>query len=273
MPRWYTAAAKPATSVTMPPPTATTTSLRVRPHRAQARHRSSTVTSVLWTSPSPITKSAGRSRSRRLTPIRSWVTTAARLARRRDQRASSLTAPAPMTTGYDRSPSSTSTTTVSTTPEATGPAESACHRATPGRIRAATHRAQRNMAASESPSSSASASVAIDNGGIDTEVGRRQLAEAFGVVAALADQRGPPHDGIGLGDLVVVALDGGDQRLGETPAATHPGADLGMGPSERVGLGGGERHVTTVAGGAAARHRADGARPGRAGPCPATAPP
>ena len=37
------AAANPATSVTSPPPTATTTSARVRPHAAHARHRSSTV--------------------------------------------------------------------------------------------------------------------------------------------------------------------------------------------------------------------------------------
>src|SRR5205085_11707087 len=32
-PRWYTAAAKPAVSVTTPPPTATTTSPRLSPHR------------------------------------------------------------------------------------------------------------------------------------------------------------------------------------------------------------------------------------------------
>ena len=38
MPRCHAAAAKPATSVTMPPPTPITTSLRVRPMRANPRH-------------------------------------------------------------------------------------------------------------------------------------------------------------------------------------------------------------------------------------------
>ena len=43
IPRWYTAAANPPTSVTIPPPTATTASVRVRPIRAKWLQRASTV--------------------------------------------------------------------------------------------------------------------------------------------------------------------------------------------------------------------------------------
>ena len=50
-PRWYTAAAKPAVSVTTPPPTATTTSDRLRPQRAHPRQSSSTDSRVLASSP------------------------------------------------------------------------------------------------------------------------------------------------------------------------------------------------------------------------------
>ena len=57
-PRWYAAAANPATSVTSPPPTATTTSARVSPQDAHARHSASTVASVLAASPSAISKRA-----------------------------------------------------------------------------------------------------------------------------------------------------------------------------------------------------------------------
>ena len=45
MPRWYTAAANPPTSVTSPPPTATTQSARVSPHCVNSLHSSSTVAS------------------------------------------------------------------------------------------------------------------------------------------------------------------------------------------------------------------------------------
>ncbi len=54
VPRWYDAAANPATSVTMPPPTAMTTSERESPACANRRQRPSTVSRVLFASPSPM---------------------------------------------------------------------------------------------------------------------------------------------------------------------------------------------------------------------------
>ena len=53
-PRCHTAAANPATSVTIPPPTATTTSWRVTPAVASARVMCSMVVSDFAASPSPI---------------------------------------------------------------------------------------------------------------------------------------------------------------------------------------------------------------------------
>ena len=57
-PRWYTAAAKPATSVTMPPPTPMTTSARVRPIAANPRVSDSMVASDFASSLSPITNTS-----------------------------------------------------------------------------------------------------------------------------------------------------------------------------------------------------------------------
>jgi hypothetical protein len=54
VPRCHTDAAKPATSVTMPPPTPTTTSWLVRPWRANPRQSVSTVASDFAASPLPI---------------------------------------------------------------------------------------------------------------------------------------------------------------------------------------------------------------------------
>ena len=52
VPRWKLAAANPATSVTIPPPTAMTTSAGDRPEAAKRRASISTVASVLDSSPS-----------------------------------------------------------------------------------------------------------------------------------------------------------------------------------------------------------------------------
>src|SRR6266568_527854 len=75
-PRWYTAAANPAVSVTTPPPTATTTSPRVRPQRENCRHRSSTVSRSLPASPSPIRNILCSTPASTWTPMPSCVTTA-----------------------------------------------------------------------------------------------------------------------------------------------------------------------------------------------------
>ncbi len=58
IPRCHDAAAKPATSVTIPPPTPTTTSLRVSPIRANERISASIVASDLADSPSPISNTS-----------------------------------------------------------------------------------------------------------------------------------------------------------------------------------------------------------------------
>ncbi len=78
IPRWYTAAANPATSVTTPPPTATTQSARVRPQRLHAAHRSSTVARVLASSPEPIGKTSWSTPGSTGKPMPGWVTTATR---------------------------------------------------------------------------------------------------------------------------------------------------------------------------------------------------
>ncbi len=80
VPRWYVAAANPATSVTRPPPTATTTSLRASPERAKDRQRSSTVARRFPVSPSGmVTTSNGspgsRSSSQPASAMPAWVTT------------------------------------------------------------------------------------------------------------------------------------------------------------------------------------------------------
>ena len=79
-PRWYAAAANPATSVTSPPPTATTTSARVSPQDAHARHSASTAASVLFASPSAISKRRCSRPGSIASSMSAWVTMAARVA-------------------------------------------------------------------------------------------------------------------------------------------------------------------------------------------------
>ncbi len=98
------AAANPATSVTMPPPTAITTSARDRPEAAKRRASDSTVASVLASSPSAMVQtSKGRPGSRPTSQpaslIASWVTTTAILAPGGTKRATSWRAPAPTRMG------------------------------------------------------------------------------------------------------------------------------------------------------------------------------
>ncbi len=97
-PRCQEAAAKPATSVTMPPPTPMTTSWRVSPKRANPRIRSSIVPSVLWASPSPISKRSQGTPGSTSSGMPAWVTMAARRAVGGTTVASSARAPWPTTT-------------------------------------------------------------------------------------------------------------------------------------------------------------------------------
>ena len=97
-PRWYTAAANPATSVTIPPPTATTASWRVIPHWDQARHSSSTAASVLVSSPRPIRKVRCSTPGSTATSMPAWLTTATRRARDGTDWARASTAPGPTST-------------------------------------------------------------------------------------------------------------------------------------------------------------------------------
>ena len=110
-PRCHVAAANPATSVTMPPPTA---DRRRRGGSGRCgrtpRHSGSIVASDLCASPSPISIALGGQPAGRLEHgMPAWVTTAARRAVGGSRPASSATAPWPTTTSYVRSPSGTVT--------------------------------------------------------------------------------------------------------------------------------------------------------------------
>lgn len=97
-PRCQEAAAKPATSVTIPPPTPTTTSLRVSPMRAKPRLNVSMVASDLCSSPCPISNTSNGTPGSIVTGMPAWVTMAARAAERGSSAASSDTTPWPTTT-------------------------------------------------------------------------------------------------------------------------------------------------------------------------------
>ena len=90
-PRCHTAAANPATSVTSPPPTATTTSSRVSPTPANARARCSTVTSDLLVltgadvDPHEVCGLPSKALTASPNGIVAWVTTATRCAPWREQ--------------------------------------------------------------------------------------------------------------------------------------------------------------------------------------------
>ncbi len=90
---------KPPTSVTMPPPTATTQSALLNPARAIAEHNSPIVSSVLWDSPSPMMKVSFGIPGSISIPMLRWVTIAARRVPGGMNEASSDMAPAPTTTG------------------------------------------------------------------------------------------------------------------------------------------------------------------------------
>ena len=92
------AAANPATSVTIPPPTAITTSLRVSPMPANPRASDSTVDSVLWASPAPISNRCDGNPGSTVKGMPAWVTIAARRAVGGSTSPSAATAPWPTTT-------------------------------------------------------------------------------------------------------------------------------------------------------------------------------
>ena len=91
-------AANPAVSVTTPPPTATTTSPLVSPHRENWRQRSSTVSRSLAGSPSPMVNTRWSTPASTSTPTPSWVTMAAREAPRGITSRSRWRAPRPTRT-------------------------------------------------------------------------------------------------------------------------------------------------------------------------------
>ena len=78
MPRRKTDAAKPATSLTTPPPSATTASRRDNPKRAKSRHSCSTTASVFAPSPSSTMKVSEGTPGSTSTSTFSWVTMATR---------------------------------------------------------------------------------------------------------------------------------------------------------------------------------------------------